>query len=113
MILVQNPETGYWTDTKSPDIRLRVHDPADCDDHPCAVHNHPSPHPLAEVTLNWRDDRKILERICEHGVGHPDYDAVQYQINRGDPHAVSNASHGCDGCCHAIEFTNAPKRSGS
>lgn len=41
---------------------------------------------------NWRSDRGIMERICEHGVGHPDPD---------DPKAGNKyeAVHGCDGCC--------------
>lgn len=38
---------------------------------------------------HWRDDRSFMERICPHGVGHPDPD---------DEHA--DPIHGCDGCCN-------------
>jgi hypothetical protein len=37
---------------------------------------------------NWRGDRYLIERICPHGVGHPDPDDL-------NPDTV----HGCDGCC--------------
>lgn len=37
---------------------------------------------------HWRGDRHLMERICPHGVGHPDPDDI-------NPDGV----HGCDGCC--------------
>jgi hypothetical protein len=62
----------------------------------CGIHNKPSDHPLMDAPMNWREDRGILERICEHGVGHPDYDAAQYLTSIGQGY---QNTHGCDGCC--------------
>jgi hypothetical protein len=50
--------------------------------------------------LHWRYDRGILERICPHGVGHPDPD---------DKASASDGIHGCDGCC-APRVTLSTKR---
>jgi len=47
--------------------------------------------------LNWRSDRRLMERVCPHGIGHPDPDDVAYRVSRGEPATV--AVHGCDGCC--------------
>lgn len=73
---------------------LLVHDPARCAGQPCCIHN-PSDHPLNSAPLIWRDDRKIMERQCPHGIGHPDPDDVT--VRRGGGEGV----HGCDGCCRA------------
>jgi len=99
MLLSQDPETGWWVLFEShPEYRLgNTHDPKLCADRGCAIHNHPTPHRLSKAPLNWRSDRNILERICEHGVGHPDYDAALYQQTIG--RAFENV-HGCDGCCY-------------
>lgn len=53
----------------------------------CPVHR-PSAESKAIGRLRWRSDRGFFERVCEHGVGHPDPDDF-----RADP------IHGCDGCC--------------
>jgi len=45
---------------------------------------------------NWRDDKGVMERICPHGVGHPDPDDVVYLIKIGREYLTV---HGCDGCC--------------
>ena len=66
---------------------LRVHSKKDCVGPHCPIHN-PSDHHMKDWPTHWRDDLGILERICEHGVGHPDPDDVH-----ADP------VHGCDGCC--------------
>lgn len=67
----------------------------DCLNHGCAVHN-PTPGPLSHRPYNWRTDRNIMERICEHGIGHPDHDSAAFQ--RRFDRAYENV-HGCDGCC--------------
>jgi hypothetical protein len=46
--------------------------------------------------LNWRADTKIMERICCHGVDHPDPDSVSFGELHGKTHL---GVHGCDGCC--------------
>lgn len=99
MILHKNSDTGYYTDLDE-DVRLaNVHDPALCESRGCAIHDHPSDHPLNAAPLNWRSDRAILERICEHGIGHPDADSAQYleSIGRGNENV-----HGCCGVCCSI-----------
>lgn len=96
MRLYQNLATGYWTNFGNHAQLLNTHDPSLCADRGCAIHNHPSDHPLKNAPLNWRDDRGILERICVHGVGHPDADSAEYLRSIG--RAYENV-HGCDGCC--------------
>ena len=65
---------------------LQVHDAARCSGI-CPIHN-PSDHHMSGWPTHWRDDRQLMERICPHGVGHPDPD------DRSD-----DRTHGCDGCC--------------
>ena len=61
----------------------------------CVIHN-PSNHHMVSWPTHWRDDRKLMERICQHGVGHPDPDHIAWlaQNMRG-----VEGVHGCDGCC--------------
>lgn len=75
---------------------LKVHDKGKCGGEHCPIHN-PSDHVLKDRPTHWRDDRGIMERICEHGVGHPDPDDNRV---RSDPY---ESIHGCDGCC--VEVT--------
>lgn len=63
---------------------------------PCPFHA-PSDHPLKDATMAIRYDKQALvERICEHGVGHDDPDSVAYMQAQGHTWA---GVHGCDGCC--------------
>lgn len=65
----------------------------------CAIHA-PSDHPMKAFPTHWRDDRGIMERICPHGVGHPDPDGIDYiSITHGKETAQVESIHGCDGCC--------------
>ena len=61
----------------------------------CVVHN-PSKNVMSDFPYNWRTDRGIMERICSHGIGHPDIDSAAFlsKIGRSDENV-----HGCDGCC--------------
>ncbi len=77
--------------------RLMAHDPVDCAPHPCAVHN-PTEHFLSSWPQNWRDDANKMERICPHGIGHPDPDHVAYLLRTGQAEQC-DLTHGCDGCC--------------
>ena len=95
-ILNKNPKTGYWTEAEEFGRLMFVHSPSDCEGRGCAIHDHPSDHPLKDAPMNWREDRNILERICEHGIGHDDYDSVVYLRSIGSRDA---GYHGCDGCC--------------
>ena len=71
----------------------------ECDQYGCVIHN-PSSHHLRHLKTHWRDDRKLMERICEHGVGHPDPDQMRYlERTLGEDRAGPEGIHGCDGCC--------------
>ena len=62
----------------------------------CPFHN-PSNHPLSDADIHIRSDKMMLvERICEHGLGHDDPDSVAYFKLKDENWA---GVHGCDGCC--------------
>lgn len=83
---------------------LVVHAPGRCGGEMCCIHN-PSAHALSDRPLHWRDDRAIMERICVHGVGHPDPDDAAWRKRSGrDPDGWDNV-HGCDGCCTSLPPT--------
>lgn len=78
---------------------LRTHGLADCDGHPCCIHD-PSDHPMRDFPLFWRADRGLMERTCPHGIGHPDPDDIAHKRRaRGEKFARYESIHGCDGCC--------------
>jgi len=78
---------------KSDQVLINVHSKKTCKGEYCCIHN-PSKHALSDAPQNWREDRRIMERICEHGIGHPDRD----QIMRDEAGWV----HACDGCCSKL-----------
>jgi hypothetical protein len=71
---------------------LEIHNPDRCAGSPCCIHN-PSSHHMRDWPLNWRNDRGIMERLCPHGVGHPDPDDLRVRT------VSAEGVHGCDGCC--------------
>lgn len=73
--------------------RLMTHPISKCKGKICCVHN-PSDHLMKNWPQVYRADRKIMERTCPHGVGHPDPDDLRVRNNP----AVEGV-HGCDGCC--------------
>lgn len=73
-----------------------IHDPAQCVGEACVIHN-PSDHHMKDWPLHWRADRRLMERTCEHGQGHPDPDDLAYHVRNGNDW---QGNHGCDGCCH-------------
>lgn len=103
-----------------------VHPMDNCAGESCVIHN-PSDHHMRAWTLNWRDDRRLFERICPHGIGHPDPDQFEFWnrmaaqqtieiakwMTRQDPDKLTKMAswempgnpwegmsvHGCDGCC--------------
>lgn len=80
--------------------KIRCHDKSQCEGQPsCCIHK-PSDHHMKSWDMNWRDDTKVMERICEHGVGHPDPDHLEHkrQFLRLDEREWDSI-HGCDGCC--------------
>lgn len=79
---------SYATLEHCHDVLLcRVHASAACAGRPCPLHNR-TDHHMRGFPQHYREDRGFMERICPHGVGHPDPDCI-----RADP------VHGCDGCC--------------
>jgi len=77
-------------------VRLKdVHPEDQCLKEFCTIHNR-SKHHMRHLPQNWREDLGIMERICEHGVGHPDPD--EFMLSKD----IYNSIHGCDGCCTPI-----------
>jgi hypothetical protein len=75
-------------------IVLETHPESRCAGDVCCIHN-PSDHHMRDWQQLWRGDRGIVERLCAHGIGHPDPDDLRV---RRDP---AERVHGCDGCCVA------------
>lgn len=89
-------ETHYFSLEHNEDVVLyQVHHETNCQGEPCAIHNRTN-HSLRDWPQNWRDDRGIIERVCPHGIGHPDPDQYEYWMRTNQPWQVI---HGCDGCC--------------
>lgn len=76
-----------------------VHGDLQCAGTTCVIHK-PSDGPHRWMPLHWRNDRGIFERICSHGVGHPDPDQFEYWSIIG---MGVNSVHGCDGCCMDLQ----------
>lgn len=89
---------------------FNVHDENDeCGELGCAVHN-PTDHHMASWPQNFRDSLVerltfgmhpgLIERVCEHGVGHPDPDHMRwYAAHHTQEETWAEGIHGCDGCC--------------
>lgn len=60
----------------------------------CVIHN-PSDHQMRRWPRNLRASA-LVERMCVHGVGHPDPDSVAFFDSIG---RRGFDVHGCDGCC--------------
>lgn len=75
-----------------------VHSADQCGNETCVIHN-PSNH----VMRNWRmhlRETGLVERMCEHGIGHPDPDSAAYFDSHGPVGSRGTWTvHGCDGCC--------------
>ena len=76
------------------DITILTHPQYACKGESCSIHNK-TDHSMRLFPQHWRSDRAIMERICSHGVGHPDPDEFKIQGKSGWAEKV----HGCDGCC--------------
>lgn len=78
------------------DVFLRVHEEGQCKGEYCTAHNR-SDHSMRSFPQHFRWDRMLMERICPHGVGHPDVDEIDLDVN-------GRGSHGCCGCCSGYTF---------
>lgn len=74
---------------------VNVHSPSACAGRPCCIHA-PSDHPLRDAPMLWRADKRVMERVCPHGIGHDDPDDYTY---RKTVNSAASSVHGCDGCC--------------
>lgn len=86
---------------------MMVHGSSRCLGDNCVIHK-PSEHALNTAPLNWRGDIGLMERICEHGIGHPDPDDIAYKVlvadgPEGEADAWAFGIHGCDGCCSSTK----------
>lgn len=79
-----------WTDDFGQTL-VGVHERGTCVGNACPIHN-VSNHPLKGSKQRWRRDKGMMERICDHGVGHPDPDDYKSRSSMW-------STHGCDGCC--------------
>jgi hypothetical protein len=75
---------------------IKLHSPELYKGRACVIHNQ-SDHNLKHLPLHWRQDRRMFERVCEHGVGHPDPDDLAFHVSQGREWM---GVHGCCGCCH-------------
>lgn len=90
-----------------------IHLPEVCAGRPCSIHA-PSAEARAIGKLSirvpgpWDIKPMHFERICEHGVGHPDPDDLAYWCSLGED---SMGVHGCDGCCRPGGFERLQRES--
>lgn len=78
-----------------------VHPDTACADGPCVIHN-PSDHHMRGWSLLFRADKGLMERLCAHGVGHPDPDDMAWHASQARDWL---GVHGCDGCCRTTNST--------
>lgn len=77
---------------------ILVHRRENCKGEWCVIHR-PSNHVMVHMPTHWRWDRYMMERICDHGIGHPDPDDIAF--------TKQNAVHGCDGCCTGTHWPSS------
>ena len=76
---------------------LTTHRKGDCVGSYCVIHR-PMPGPWDSWPRQWRTDRRIMERVCPHGVGHPAAEQHEFWMRTGRGYEWV---HGCCGCpCH-------------
>lgn len=80
------------------DSYIVTHRPDQCAGEVCCVHNKTN-HSMRGFPQVFRYDRGIMERICTHGVGHPDPDQDAFFKKTYGDDAWAEWIHGCCGCC--------------
>lgn len=96
-----NPEDNTYTTGNGQRIG-KIHPVAACSARVggCVIHA-PSDHHMRTWPTTYRTGGMFdikgphMERMCEHGVGHPDPDDLAFWKTQGEDYGV----HGCDGCC--------------
>lgn len=79
---------------------ISIHNPTQCAGRPCVFHN-PSDHALSKAKVSYNESLHRVERVCSHGIHHPDVDeVVKVYDGFGETEALKFAKHNdCDGCC--------------
>jgi hypothetical protein len=95
--IITESETAQLEHTN---VWLVTHPAGTCGGENCTVHNR-SDHSMRAFRQLWRDDRGIMERLCPHGVGHPDPDEEDFWAKKYGPDNYMGV-HGCDGCCRSV-----------
>lgn len=96
--------TDVYTDGSGQ--QLTTHLPSQCRFRYCVIH-HPMPGPWSTWPTFWREDLRIMERICYHRKGHP---AAEEYLFR--PYGA--LEHSCCGCpCTPSEDLLRTAREGS
>lgn len=87
------------------EVALMGHGPDRCGGRPCSLHNR-TDHALRHFPQRWNNDERVMERVCVHGIGHPDPDHVFYvkHVRR----VRYDDDHDCDGCCGLLK--DIPRR---
>lgn len=80
-------------------ILVNVHPQDKCEGRHCVLHN-PSEHHMRDWPTLWRADLGIMERTCQHGIGHPDPDDLAFHLTLGHDWL---SVHSCDSCCSIPE----------
>ena len=94
-------ETIVIDTTYQKDVKVMIHGADACFGRRCVFHN-PTKHHMSDWHMILRTDKSALvERICSHGVGHPDPDSLWFFVEIAKE--TSLAIHGCDGCCIPLE----------
>lgn len=89
-------EKMYGMVVNVPDEDITIHKEKLCAGRNCVFHN-PSDHHMKEWKMVLRLDKEaIVERMCPHGIGHPDPDSMNFFSSIGKDYL---GVHGCDGCC--------------
>jgi hypothetical protein len=78
-VIIRGSEVIHLEDD---DFLLKVHHGSKCKGRSCVIHN-PTEHSMRKLPLHYRADRNIFERICSHGVGHPDPDQRDFFYEQG------------------------------
>lgn len=76
------------------EVLVFVHSEDDCKGRRCPIHNL-TDHSMRRFPQHLRETG-LMERVCDHGVGHPDPDSLPFFEERG---IKGMDVHGCDGCC--------------
>lgn len=100
---VFNANTNVWW-VNGTQRFTNIHLLSACEGENCIVHN-PTwcPANKGDWPYSFRADGRI-ERICPHGIGHPDPDQVNFLISQDPAHYGGWVDvHGCDGCCYSEE----------